>query len=187
MNTPFNEKLKSKRLCHNYTQKNMADLINVEVSTYAHYESGKRKPSLENAQVLCQALEINIEDYFPNVREVHFSRYDVDNLNYTKSSIELFFIQKGALSFSELNSLLHDLTTAIKPMQEYWEQALHLASLNRELGDDGKTTQIVIFNPKELTLLFDSQNLQRKIIQMMINSNNSDNSSSTENVNSEKP
>lgn len=56
-------KLKSLRMHYNLTQKEVADKINVERSTYAYYEAGKTAPSIDTLLALSEVYNVSI-DYF---------------------------------------------------------------------------------------------------------------------------
>ena len=55
-----NLKLKRKQL--GLTQQLMSDLLNLERSTYAYYETGKTSPSLETLSKLAAMFDCSIED-----------------------------------------------------------------------------------------------------------------------------
>lgn len=48
----------------NLTQKQLADLINIDRSYYAHIERGTKQPSLAVALRIAQALGENVENIF---------------------------------------------------------------------------------------------------------------------------
>ena len=54
--------LKKKRKQLGLTQQLMSDLINLERSTYAYYETGKTSPSIETAAKICALFDCKIED-----------------------------------------------------------------------------------------------------------------------------
>ena len=54
--------LKKKRKQLGLTQQLMSDLINLERSTYAYYETGKTAPSIETAAKICALFDCKIED-----------------------------------------------------------------------------------------------------------------------------
>ncbi len=54
--------LKKKRKQLGLTQQLMSDLINLERSTYAYYETGKTSPSIETAARICALFDCKIED-----------------------------------------------------------------------------------------------------------------------------
>lgn len=49
----FPDKLKALRLMRNYTQKQVAFLLNISVSCYAGYEQGHRKPDIDTLREIC--------------------------------------------------------------------------------------------------------------------------------------
>jgi transcriptional regulator with XRE-family HTH domain len=52
------EKLKELRLEIQLSQKKIANLLNISVTTYAGYEQGYREPNLENVKKLCEIFDV---------------------------------------------------------------------------------------------------------------------------------
>ena len=57
----FGEKLRFCRTAEGYSQKTVADLLGVERSTYAYYETGKTQPSLQDTLRLAKLYGITME------------------------------------------------------------------------------------------------------------------------------
>lgn len=53
----FPEQLKIARLNINYTQQQVADLMEIAKSTYCGYETGKRQPDVEKIKLLARTLQ----------------------------------------------------------------------------------------------------------------------------------
>ncbi len=51
------KRIKTHRLDSGYTQRQVADRLSIDRSTYAYYEIGKRVPSLERLVALCELFE----------------------------------------------------------------------------------------------------------------------------------
>ena len=58
----FPEYLKKLRMAAGYTQKNIADLLGMDRSTYAYYETGKTEPNIRNLKKLSTLYNVRIED-----------------------------------------------------------------------------------------------------------------------------
>ncbi|NLB36311.1 MAG: helix-turn-helix transcriptional regulator [Clostridiales bacterium] len=53
--------LRKLRLLNNYTQKQVAEVLNIDRSTYAYYESGKTKPDLAQLAKLARLYSVSID------------------------------------------------------------------------------------------------------------------------------
>ncbi len=63
---PFNNKLKYSRLAKGFTQKEMAAMVGVDISTYYRYEQGRYIPKIARALILAEILDMSMEDLFTN-------------------------------------------------------------------------------------------------------------------------
>lgn len=61
-NKELAEHLRFIRKCHGFSQKEIADKLNVERSTYTYYEIGKTKPDIQAIINLCEFYSIEIND-----------------------------------------------------------------------------------------------------------------------------
>lgn len=69
----FSQKLKSLRLAHNYTQKEVAECIGISQGNYSGLESGKYDPSLNTLQKLSMFYEEPIDSLVQPFRIVEDS------------------------------------------------------------------------------------------------------------------
>ena len=60
------QNLKSKRKELGLTQQLMSDLLNIERSTYAYYETGKTMPSLDTLEKISAVFNCSIEELIKN-------------------------------------------------------------------------------------------------------------------------
>ncbi len=63
----FSENLKEARVSRGFSQKEIADLLGIDRSTYVNYEAGKREPNLERLRALAMTLGVSA-DYLLDVR-----------------------------------------------------------------------------------------------------------------------
>lgn len=56
-------KLKELRKKHNYSQLDVADLLNIEQNTYSRLESGKTKIDIERLQKIADLYKIPIDEF----------------------------------------------------------------------------------------------------------------------------
>lgn len=70
----FSQKLKSLRLAHNYTQKEVAEGVGISQGNYSGLESGKNDPSLATLQKLSDFYEELIDSLVQPFRVVEDSK-----------------------------------------------------------------------------------------------------------------
>ncbi len=58
----FCEKLRSLREHHGFSQKEMADALSVERSTYSSYEIGRALPSLASIKIMSEKLHVSADE-----------------------------------------------------------------------------------------------------------------------------
>lgn len=58
----FHEFLKRVRDVVGYTQKNVADVLNLDRSTYSYYETGKTEPNIRGLKILAKLYNLTIDD-----------------------------------------------------------------------------------------------------------------------------
>lgn len=73
------QKLHFYRTAEGYSQKAVADALDIERSTYSYYESGKTQPSLRNTLILARLYGVTMEmlvseDYIPDGAEEFLNR-----------------------------------------------------------------------------------------------------------------
>lgn len=57
----LNQKLKMLRVYHNYTQSEIAKILDVDRSTYAYYETGRAEPSLGVLKMLSAIYHVSTD------------------------------------------------------------------------------------------------------------------------------
>ena len=86
----ISDKIKKYRRECGYTQKTLADLLDIDRSTYAYYESGRIKPDINSIMKLCKIFNVNYEDILESEPEVqnnlHDSNFSCNNLSSGNSN-----------------------------------------------------------------------------------------------------
>lgn len=57
----FGQRLREMRIKNNYTQQNMADLLNVALRSYQKYEQGERSPSYALLVQIGDLLDVSLD------------------------------------------------------------------------------------------------------------------------------
>lgn len=140
------------RLYNGYTQKQVADILNIERSTYAYYESGKSVPDIETIIKLARLYNISIDfllgnsDYLKQkYEEEQNGKLKDSSANYNRSSedgdndkepSDEGVEEKGALpsSMDELDAYERQLISLFRRLKE--KQTI--LSLLEALAEKGK-------------------------------------------------
>ncbi|MDR1627984.1 MAG: helix-turn-helix transcriptional regulator [Oscillospiraceae bacterium] len=81
----IHNKIRKYRKERGYTQKWLADLLNIDRSTYAYYESGRIKPDIHSIMKLCKIFNINYEDILESETDAQNNLYD-SNFSHSSQS-----------------------------------------------------------------------------------------------------
>ena len=57
----FNQRLKNLRNNKNIVQKDIAEVLEISVRAYQHYETGTRYPDFQGLKKLCQLLDVSAD------------------------------------------------------------------------------------------------------------------------------
>ena len=57
----FQRRLKEERLLSGFTQRDMAERLNITQPSYIRYENGKAEPSLENLVKIAEIFDVSVE------------------------------------------------------------------------------------------------------------------------------
>ncbi len=82
----FAKKLKFVRECYDMSQQEVADILQIDRSTYSYYEIGKTQPNLSVLYTISQLFAVSVDDMinpnikvslrlFKNVEEIDFQKY----------------------------------------------------------------------------------------------------------------
>lgn len=157
------------------TQQEIADQIGVDVTTYSHYESGRRLPRIKQLRQLCQIFSISLENHFPIVRTIKYPQELIKNLSNVKEIVSrrLHYLEDNSdkINQRQLTSdviLLRDqLKKAIDPVQKIWEDTMSAPQMELEGLEDGQTIMKVNYNPDEFALLFECHRLYSKLFSLI--------------------
>lgn len=157
------------------TQQEIADQIGVDVTTYSHYESGRRLPRIKQLRQLCQIFSISLENHFPIVRTIKYPQELIENLSNVKEIVSrrLHYLEDNSdkINQRQLTSdviLLRDqLKKAIDPVQKIWEDTMSAPQMELEGLEDGQTIMKVNYNPDECALLFECHRLYSKLFSLI--------------------
>lgn len=100
----FPERLKNLRDDKGFTQKHLAEVLNISVSTISHYENGTREPSIEILIQMAEVLGVSV-DYLVGSTEVNILPNDM-NKSYCKKVSTGEILQLDANRRLELEHLL---------------------------------------------------------------------------------
>lgn len=57
----FQRRLKEERLVNGFTQRDMAERLNITQPSYIRYENGKAEPSLENLLKIAEIFDVSVD------------------------------------------------------------------------------------------------------------------------------
>lgn len=115
----FNERLREMRISRGYTQKTMADSINVAVRTYQNYEGGTRTPSYETLAILSNILDVSI-DYLLGETDDNTTTVHIPNIKPIVSNKTTIKIKIDDDTLSKLNKIAHSELRTLDAQVEYF-------------------------------------------------------------------
>lgn len=68
----YHIRIKTARKQKNFTQKQMAELLNIKQSTYSKYESGNRRMPLDKLIALCKITNVSANYILGLVDDIHY-------------------------------------------------------------------------------------------------------------------
>lgn len=128
MGMEISEKIRNMRLQGNYTQKELADYLNVDVSTYAHYEKGDRSPDAKKLSKLARFYKLGDEMLgaeLPIETFVSYKKKDIDNLRRCLDRCEW---RKDDYEYNKWQ--YETLKKAVEPVLKSREEALSLPKVD---------------------------------------------------------
>lgn len=115
----FSEQLRAARLAKGYTQQHIANLIGIDKSTYCGYETGKRRPRLDQLTRIAKALGVTVSDlveegYWATISQHEVSEAFSDNPNLTTNGNRNIIRIAGRDGSFEERALSDDQLSALK-------------------------------------------------------------------------
>lgn len=183
----FHERLRERRLEQGLTQKQVADLLGVDSTTYAHYESGRRFPNKAHLQSLCEKFGISFEESFPIVRKLQFPENEMRELQEMigplQEQVDTWAGEKAELAsrgaeeqkrefmhrmLRESAGPLRQLQAVLKPLQDAWEDAMDAPERNLEGLPEHTEVMRVNYDPEEMRLYSAGLQLSLRILELTL-------------------
>lgn len=149
----LSEKLKQLRLANNMTQKEVSDYLGVDVSTYAHYEAGRRSPNADKLRLL--AIKYEIDDVLLGAElpiEVN-QQFDEDKLDNLRDVLAATKWTEGDNSYRTNKETFDRLREAARPILKEWEESFNLPNIDINKYPSGTTVKKVRLNQRAQALI----------------------------------
>lgn len=98
-------RLKEIRLSRGYTQKNVADYLQVSVNVYSRYELEKRQPSIDSLMKMADFFDVSI-DYMLGVSDFPFRALHRDGLSSYETELLVAAQESGTRARDDALTLL---------------------------------------------------------------------------------
>ena len=159
-------RIKDLRIKKGYTQQQIADLLQVDKSAYAHYEAGRRTPNAEKLKVLAEFYGLYDEllgASLPVITSVAYPEGMLESFEKTLKEAESF---RGK-STMELIALYRHLDKEFQLVLQARMQAFDFPELSRDFYEEhtGQTIQVVKLVMKGEQLIEKYFKLQEKIFE----------------------
>lgn len=137
----LNERLRYLRENSRETQQQLADYLGVDVSTYAHYEAGRRAPDIEKLRKLAEKYGMTDEllgAKLPIIVRQHFEKSDLDRFNQAISNTEWI-----VGDYTGNKEKYENLRKCAEPVLKEWENSLSLPNIDISKIPSGSTLKRV--------------------------------------------
>lgn len=131
-----------------FTQKEVANAIGVDKTTYAHYESGRRSPNTETLIKLAALFRISTDELLgvlPIVKRIQYNEDQVFFLEETLTEVKKSLINNSGDS-SALRSLNDKLKSAIDPVfkgkMEQLEEMPMMHQIIKDIPEDTTVNEV---------------------------------------------
>lgn len=145
-NNELNNRIRELRITYKYTQKELADTLGIDVSTYAHYEKGDRTP---NAHILKKIAELyGLRDdllgvKLPTERVVVYSEKELDTLRR-----ELDGCRWISGDYVTNNAQYERIKKAVEPIFKANDEAFSVPEIDKEYLIPGQKVLSVRLDPE---------------------------------------
>lgn len=124
----LHRKILKLRKINNYTQQYVADYLEVDKSTYAHYEAGRRTPNVSKLRKLAELYDLEDEllgSTFPIEASTEYPKEMLDNLQMVIDECKPYSgnYESDKVEFEKLRK-------ALKPILQIRDEALDLTDIN---------------------------------------------------------
>jgi len=164
------DKLRAQRAEMEMTQQQVAEALKIDKTTYAHYESGRRKPDIEKLYELSELFQIPIiqllNPQLPIVRTVQFPSDLLDDLERAiKENCEI------SHEWKENSRRIENLRCALQPILDARDKALALPELDAVYMQPGLTVKKISLDARGEELIFQCIECQNRFIKNLYGEN----------------
>lgn len=157
----LHNRIKALRIEHGYTQKYVADYIDVDVTTYAHYERHHRTPSTKVLQKLAELYNIldpMLNAKYPLITVEQYPKELLDNLEDVLSSCAI----NENTTHNDIILMLDSVRKAFDPIMLIWKENI---SVPETIGLPEPETTILraYLDPRAQSLIEKCMNKQSEL------------------------
>lgn len=165
-NNELHDRIKKLRINNGYTQQQLANILHVDKSTYAHYEGGRRTPNAEKLKILADFYGLKDELLGARLPVVTKVEYPAGMLEKFERELNAAKDYQGKTTM-ELIALYRHLDKEFRPIWEARMQAFDFPNLPLEFYEKyaGQTIQEIKLNLKGEYLIEKYLNLQKNIFE----------------------
>ncbi|PPK45261.1 helix-turn-helix domain-containing protein [Clostridium algidicarnis] len=147
----LHRKILKLRKIHNYTQQYVADYLEVDKSTYAHYEAGRRTPNVIKLRKLAELYDLEDEllgSTFPIEASTEYPKEMLDNLQKVIDECTTYSgdYESEKVEFEKLRE-------ALKPILQLRNEALDFPDININMLPTNITVKRVYLNMRAEALI----------------------------------
>lgn len=147
----LHRKILELRKINNYTQQYVADYLEVDKSTYAHYEAGRRTPNISKLRKLAELYDLEDEllgSTFPIEASTEYPKEMLDNLQKVIDECKPYSsnYESDKIEFEKLRETL-------KPILQIRDEALDFPDININILLPNITVKRVYLNMRAEALI----------------------------------
>lgn len=147
----LHRKILELRKINNYTQQYVADYLEVDKSTYAHYEAGRRTPNVSKLRKLAELYDLEDEllgSTFPIEASTEYPKEMLDNLQKVIDECKPYSgnYESDKIEFEKLRETL-------KPILQLRNEALDFPDINLNMLPTNITVKRVYLNMRAEALI----------------------------------
>ena len=147
----LHERIKSLRMESGETQKQLADYLGVDVTTYAHYEAGRRTPNAAKLKMLAEHYGLRNELLGASLPITVVQEFPEEDLDHLENTLQDTTWKKGDY---EGNKMQYDrLKAAAEPVLHAWEESMSLPDIDVSMIRSGMEVKKVVIHQRANTLI----------------------------------